>query len=231
MDAVIYSPLGRQLTVTDTDRLWLARALEREGEPRKLVAQTLVNRWANASDWKPHRWPTLTDMVREYSQPVNPGWFPGGRLLAKRVTELEGLGRIRPDLQEWARAEIQQELRRAELRPAYAAANSFSAPTLEAVHAALYGPLEIPHGAVHFGPQKESWASLTLVPGGPGLNAIYASDGPAAGTYRLAPIAFHASVWAPAAALDTAPPVAGLVVMALGLGAVFRLSRALRGRR
>lgn len=222
MDAVIYSPLGRQLTVTDTDRLWLARALEREGEPRRLVAQTLVNRWANASDWKPHRWPALTDMVREYSQPVNPGWFPGGRLLAKRVAELEARGE---------HAEAQAELRRAELRPAYAAANSFSAPTLEAVHAALYGPLEIPHGAVHFGPQKESWASLTLVPGGPELNAIYASDGPAAGTYRLAPIAFHASVWAPAAALDTAPPVAGLVVMALGLGAVFRLSRALRGRR
>lgn len=223
MDAVIYSPLGRQLTVTDNDRLWLARAVEHEGPPLKLVAQTLVNRWANASDWRPHRWPTLTDMVREYSQPVNPGWFPGGRLLAKRVAELEALGK---------HAEAERELRLAELRPAHAAQNAFLPSTLEAVHAAIYGPLEIPHGAVHFGPQKDTWASLTLVPGGKGRNAIYASDGPAAGTYRLAPIPFHASVWAPAAALDSAPPVAGLVVMALGLGAVYRLSRGFRrGRR
>lgn len=225
MPFVIYSPLGKQLAITDSDRDWLARAVEAEGEPRALVAQTLVNRWANAADWHPHRWPTLTELVRDYSQPVNPGWFPGGPLLMEHVAELEKLGK---------HAEAAAELRRAEMRPAHAARNSFTPATNDAVRRAIVGPIEIPHGAVHFGPQKGgSWAPLTLVPGGPGRNAIYASDSRTrrAGTYRLAPVQFNAAIWGPAAALDTGSPVVGLVVMAMGLGAVWRLSRARKGRR
>lgn len=67
-------------TVTEEDALWLGRALVgEEGErasraAHHAVASTLIRRWAFASRSYPRSFPTLTAMVRAYSQPVNPIW-------------------------------------------------------------------------------------------------------------------------------------------------------------
>lgn len=60
------------------DRLWLLRAVQAEGEPRRAVAEALVNLYA----WQRSRGgkASLESIVRAYAQPVNPRWFEGGDL-------------------------------------------------------------------------------------------------------------------------------------------------------
>lgn len=217
-DATIYSPRGAPLVITSDDRLWLARAVDAEGAPETLVAQTLVNRWANLHDAQPYAYPTLASLVRAYSQTVNPRWMPGGDLLSRHMAQLEP-------------REAAAELERAQRRVEHAQRNVFSPEAIEAVRRAVDGPIAIPYGAVHFGPQKAGdWAYLTLVPGVPGVsNAIYRSH-EGGGLYRLSPIPFAPSLWGPAMALETASPVAGLAIAAFGLATVWRLARAYRGR-
>jgi hypothetical protein len=66
---------------TETDRLWLLRAVEAEGEPRDMVASTLVSGFlaARTRGYKS----SLATFVQAYSQPVNPRWLPDGDLHAK----------------------------------------------------------------------------------------------------------------------------------------------------
>ena len=63
---------------SSTDRLWLARAVEAEGRPQPMVARALVNLFMRARAGGSHQ--TLADLVRSYSQPVNPRWYPDGDL-------------------------------------------------------------------------------------------------------------------------------------------------------
>jgi len=69
---------GRSYTygVTPEDRVWFARALWREGKPALAVGYTLLQRFATITA----TYPTLSAFLRAYCQPINPGWFPGGRL-------------------------------------------------------------------------------------------------------------------------------------------------------
>jgi hypothetical protein len=69
---------GRSFTyvVTPEDREWFARALWREGKPALAVGFTLLQRFAMVIA----TYPTLSAFLRAYCQPINPGWFPGGRL-------------------------------------------------------------------------------------------------------------------------------------------------------
>lgn len=67
---------------TADDRLWLARAVEAEGEPRELVARALVNLFAYARTRKAYKG-SLAALVRTYAQPINPEWYEtGGKFLS-----------------------------------------------------------------------------------------------------------------------------------------------------
>jgi hypothetical protein len=63
--------------VTDTDRLWLLRAVQAESNKaadRRWVAQTLINRFVYLKAQGSTAYPTLTQFVRAYAQPINPLW-------------------------------------------------------------------------------------------------------------------------------------------------------------
>lgn len=68
---------------TASDRLWLMRAVQAEGQPHGLVARALVNLFA--ATYPTHT--TLESLVRDYAQPVNPKWADQGdeRTQAKRA--------------------------------------------------------------------------------------------------------------------------------------------------
>jgi len=159
---LIVTPAGKKLRWDDEDRLWLLRAVEAEGPPRDLVAQTLVNRWAWLSDTTPGRFFYLRELVRAYAQPVNPAWFPDGKLF---LAELERA----PDLQKpKMRAQAQH---RAEV---HAQRTVFSDATIKAVNRALVGPLSLPYGALHFAAPSLVRNDLpVLVPSEGGSNVIY----------------------------------------------------------
>jgi hypothetical protein len=92
---------SRRYEVTDEDRLWLLRAVEAEGPIEQQVAQTLVNCFAYLHSRKPKSCPTLTWLIRNYAQPLNPRWYPDGDLFAKwhardprKYTLLQAQGRL-----------------------------------------------------------------------------------------------------------------------------------------
>ncbi len=73
--------------LTPEDRLWWVRAIWREGAPQIAVGHTLLQRFAYLySTGGPHR--TLTAFLRAYCQPINPAWFPNGKLSKARVRRL-----------------------------------------------------------------------------------------------------------------------------------------------
>lgn len=154
----VISPQSRRMRATYDDQLWLARAVEAEGEPRDLIAQTLVNRWVTLADRGSAD--SLADTVRAYSQPVNPRWFPDGDLFRAALNAAAPADRARL----LARAERRRdELSRVTL---------FSSETREAVRRAFEGPITIPAGALHFAPETaDRNARFKLLVQGP--NAIY----------------------------------------------------------
>lgn len=161
MSAQLATPNGRPLQFTPEDVLWLSRAVEAEGEPRDLVAQTLVNRWAWLTDTQPGRYARLADLVRAYAQPVNPAWYPdGAKHLASVQTHPEQSG----DLE-----------RRAQLRRDVLSTRvSFSPATQAAVRQALYGPITLPAGALHYAAATIVRPDLPLLlAGAPGRNAFW----------------------------------------------------------
>jgi hypothetical protein len=219
---MLSSPRGAALPpVTGEDLLWLARAVEAEGEPRVLVAQTLVNRWAWLLDQHPGLFPRLQDLVRAYAQPVNPRWFPGGDLLQKAIAE-------EPERREVLEAAALR-------RPALAQRTEFSPATTVAVNAALQGPLSLPAGAVHYSRPKTKpaakarWDRLTMVPGVLGKsNSIYTDHGAQGVLYSVAK---DGPTWGPSAALSSGRPSAGLGVALLGLLAAWAASRSKKRKR
>jgi hypothetical protein len=162
----IVTPRGRQVPWTDEDRLWLLRAVEAEGEPHVLVAQTLVNRFAWMFDEQPARFLTLTDLVRSYAQPVNPRWFPDG-------------GAFKASLQKLPSNTHAAALERAEKRrDVHSTRSTFSQSTIDAVRAALFGPVQIPEGALNFAAPSQAAPYPVLVPStDPATNVIYGENG------------------------------------------------------
>lgn len=73
-----------EYSATSADVLWLARAVQAEGEPRYIVAATLVNGFMYARSARGYRG-SLAEWVRAYAQPVNPRWFPDGDLFREAV--------------------------------------------------------------------------------------------------------------------------------------------------
>lgn len=159
----IVTPKGTTLTWDENDRLWLLRAVEAEGPPQDLVAQTLVNRWAWLYDTTPGRYVRLAELVRAYAQPVNPAWFPSGKLfqaeLAKQTESAKRDGLLRA-------AKRREEV--------HATRTQFSPSTVTAVHQALFGPLTLPPGALHFAaPSLKADHLPVLVPSVKASNVIY----------------------------------------------------------
>jgi len=74
--------------VTTDDRLWMLRAVQAEGEPRRDVAQALVNLWMAAGKG------SLASLVRAYAQPVNPRWYLSGDLHKKAASEASSAARL-----------------------------------------------------------------------------------------------------------------------------------------
>lgn len=170
----IITPRGYNLAWTDDDRLWLLRAVEAEGAPRTLVAQTLVNRFAWLWDTTPGKYLTLTQLVQAYSQPVNPRWFPGGTLFE------QSLGKLTPEQRPGAVTRAERR------RDVHATRTTFSADTERAVDQALYGPITLPMGALHFAAPHVARPDLpVLVPSGSITeNTIYGDVVPGAARAR-----------------------------------------------
>ena len=126
-----------QYRVTPADRLWLLRAVAREGEPRARVAQTLVNRFVWLRSRGSSAYKTLADLVRAYAQPVNPRWFVAGDLYRAFVE-------ANPD--HWMAAKS-----RALRREVYSRATSFTQDVRAAVARALgVGSADINPSTVHY---------------------------------------------------------------------------------
>lgn len=162
----IVTPQGRTIPWDADDRLWLLRAVEAEGEPRDLVAQTLVNRWAFLWDTTPGKYTRLLELVRAYAQPVNPAWFPDGKLYLQSIPKLEATG-------------VQQaELRAQKRRDVYSTRTSFSPNTVTAVEQALRGPVTIPAGALHYAaPSVQSQLPILVPAHDAQSNVIYGEAG------------------------------------------------------
>lgn len=165
-----------------SDRLWLLRSVEAEGPSRTLVAQALVNRWAFLAKRGDRR--GLGELVRAYSQPVNPRWVPGGDLYQRALEAADTPG---------ARAEL---ARRVERRRRAMSATKFRAATVAAVARALeQGPLDLPPGTVHFDDGRRARPTLERTAGRTGSgNVFYAVPG-ARFLYSVAP---QGRSWRPA---------------------------------
>jgi len=163
----IVSPKGRVLPWTDGDALWLRRAVEREGEPRELVAQALVNRWAMLHDRPgPTAYPSLASFVRAYAQPVNPRWFPDGDLHLAQLEAHKGRGQMHlADMH--ARAQFR--------RDEHSTRKIFRDETDQAVRQALEGPVTLPAGVTEYAADSPSARATHGAPyrALPGENAFW----------------------------------------------------------
>lgn len=126
----------REYVVTDEDVLWLKRAVLREGAVMAQVAQCLVNGFAAFHSTKPKSTPTLTWWVRAYAQPVNPRWFPEGKIFQKWHAR---------DPKRYPLAVAKKR------RDVYSTKMHFNQDTLDAVERALTeGPVDIPPNATDY---------------------------------------------------------------------------------
>lgn len=206
---VIISPRGKPLTWDENDRLWLLRAVEAEGEPRDLVAQTLVNRWAWLWDETPGRWLTLAELVRAYAQPVNPAWFPDGKLFLAQLDKLPEAQRAAAVVRANARRDVHSQRK------------TFGTRTTIAVDQALGGPIVIPPGALHFAAPSIVRSDLpVLVPAeNDRQNVIYGEAGSRGARARYAISTAAASPPPAPGGTRTGSHIAAVVgVLALGLG-------------
>lgn len=125
LDSIIIAGAWRYV-VAPEDILWLCRAVEAEGPEPKQVAQTLCNLFA--FEYQQHIYQSLAEVAQSYSQPVNPRWFPDGKLhqlALARGHDTEARAILRRDF--------------------HSTREDFSAGTIEAVRKALeLGPLDIP---------------------------------------------------------------------------------------
>jgi hypothetical protein len=225
---VLSSPGARELAVTKDDALWLARAVEAEGEPRRLVAQTLVNRWAWLADFAPGKYPSLASLVRAYAQPVNPRWFEGGDLYEAHYAQAQqGDPDATPPKPPATPAQLAALRKKAQLRrDVHSVARSFSKATQDAVAQALRGPLVIPPGAVDYAIPGRPFP--VLVPAGPKQNAIY-GDPAGRATNALYSFLVPGPSLSLGRILDTHGAHAVIAVILMGLGAGFAFSR--KGKR
>lgn len=200
---------GKSLGWTSDDRLWLMRAVEAEGEPRDLVAQTLVNRWCWLWDEMPGKYTELWELVRAYAQPVNPAWFPEGKLYQKSVELLSD--------------ELKQSamLRAIKRRDVHSTRAHFTPNTTTAVDQALHGPIVIPPGALHYAAATSPRDDLpVLVPAVDSRhNVIYGRAQARSSNARYAIVtALEAGARGSSSAHDRIAETVGVVCLGIGFG-------------
>lgn len=171
MGVELVTAKGTRYTPTPEDVLWLARAVQVEGAPRELVAQTLVNGFLWARDALGSK-RTLAQWVRAYAQPVNPEWMPGGEHYEQAMATADNdAERERIRAAGWRR---QQE---------HATRTKFSRDTQTAVEKALSAPPRLP-GAVDYAAawveKPAPWVPFT--PKEPGKNRFWSRPGAAGWT-------------------------------------------------
>lgn len=206
----IVSSRGKSLSWTPDDRLWLLRAVEAEGEPRDLVAQVLVNRWAMFWDELPGKYTSLGELVRAYAQPVNPAWFPDGRRYLQSVSAHQD------------DADYHALLRRAiQRRDVHSTRTHFSPGTLAAVDQALRGPIVIPPGALHYAAATSPRDDLPVLVEAADTrhNVIYGEPRArlSGARYSIA-TALEAVATGSSSAHDAVAEVVGVVCLGIGFG-------------
>jgi len=82
-NGVMYGPRNLRYTLTDTDLLWLGRAMTGESSTtigRKGVAWAMAENFMcyRGPNGRPRLGPTFTNLLRSYCQPINPKWARGG---------------------------------------------------------------------------------------------------------------------------------------------------------
>jgi hypothetical protein len=194
--AVLIALNGQRLGVSDNDRLWLARAVEHEGEPQELVAACLVNRWVWLRSSGLEEYPTLASLVRAYAQAVNPRFQAGGDRYDATLLKLRAAG---------DKGAVLRMLATGERRALASSRNVFAPSTQAAVdHALLRGPGTLPAGTVHFamtGVRPQGGAQVVTVPGGPRRNVFYSVPASGRALYRVAPPATTGGLAAAAGAV------------------------------
>lgn len=216
-------PSGKAYAPTADDRTWLLRAVQREGQPRRLVAQTLVNRFA----WLHSRghYPTLASFVRAYAQPVNPRWYPEGDLHRAAVSTIQN----KPDLSSSQKRDQVAELekRAAARRDVVAVSSRFDPPVVEAVDRALeLGAVDLEPGTVHFAAPtiRRAWP-VTHESASASENRFYKERDGRSGTFLYSVAAAVASVAPPPARART-----GVAAILVGFFiALFSFGRRRRG--
>lgn len=155
---------GQRYRPTESDAIWLARAVAGEGAPSHAVAQALCNRflWLLQRNSPPYR--SLADFVQRYAQPVNTRWMRGGDIFERRWKVADHGERRRLEIGH------QRRVRHREL-------TDFSPDTLEAVTVALTrGPVDLsrPDVTDYAAPHvKAASHFVPAMPGSPGVNAFY----------------------------------------------------------
>ncbi len=151
--------------VTSDDVLWMRRAVQAEGEPRELVAQTLVNGFMLARSRGYSG--SLTSFVRAYAQPVNPRWYASGDLHAQSMAKATT---------QKGRDERTARARSREL--VHSIRNEFSDDTLAAVESAFKSAPKFPHATDYAAPdvvRNPPWVPLTAPIRG--VNRLWAKPG------------------------------------------------------
>lgn len=213
--ATVRTPQNRELEITAEDALWLARALAGEGPPHTHIAQTLVNRWAWLADFVPGTYPTLTSLVRAYAQPVNPAWFPGGE-----------------KFQDAYAAETSPEKRASMLakavhrRDVHQHRTKFPPVVVDAVNAALRGPLVISPGSVEYAPAGRAFPVIRPA-ASVRENSIY-GDRKGRADHALYSVLRTGQPWGPS---SSAAGGSVLAVIALIMGGGYALSKVARKAR
>jgi hypothetical protein len=159
---------GTRYEPTAEDLLWMARAVEAEGRPQELVAQTLVNGFLWSREQLGSK-RTLGEWAQAYSQPISPAWMPGGQAYEEALaTARDDTERAAIQAQGWRR---QQE---------HATRTTFSSNTREAIRAALTGPPRFP-GAVDFAAawvqKPATWRAFTFPTASEKVNRLWARPG------------------------------------------------------
>lgn len=168
-------------TPSATDRLWLLRAVEAEGEPRIRVAAALVNRfcWLRANG-RGGTYKYLWQFVRAYCAPVNSRRMRGGDIWEKNWLRAE---RLEPE----ERDRRQKLLREAhERRKRHCSRSMFSAMTEAAVLRALTQRPELPRVTDFAAADHPPSEGLVLVEKGlKGENALYSAADPSWRGYQI----------------------------------------------
>lgn len=172
---------GTRYTPTAEDVLWLSRAVEAEGPPHDLVAQTLVNGflWARESLGSAR---TLAEWVRAYAQPISPAWMPGGEHYEARLAAAdEEIATARTEAErERAMADRAAVVAAGERRQRNAMRTRFSAVTVQAVQRALQAPPKFPEAvdyAAAWLEKPEPWKPITTPARTERVNKLWARPG------------------------------------------------------